>query len=190
MYADKLRYSYREFYSRVQRFGALIERLHLEGKTIAVMDWDSHRYLEAFFAVSMSGSVLQTVNIRLSPDQILYTMNHSKARAVFVNAEFLPLLAGIRDKLETVKTFVLLADDPRKTLELDPSKVNPLGSAIALGHPLGATGAIRTAPRCTRPAAREPQVGHGDHVHQHRYGRGRGVRADLIDSTANNSNNA
>ena len=30
-------------------------------------------------------------------------------------------------------------------LGLDPSKVNPLGGAIALGHPLGATGAIRTA---------------------------------------------
>ncbi len=30
-------------------------------------------------------------------------------------------------------------------LQLDPSKVNPLGGAIALGHPLGATGAIRTA---------------------------------------------
>ena len=29
--------------------------------------------------------------------------------------------------------------------ELDPSKINPLGGAIALGHPLGATGAIRTA---------------------------------------------
>ena len=28
---------------------------------------------------------------------------------------------------------------------LDPSKINPLGGAIALGHPLGATGAIRTA---------------------------------------------
>ena len=32
-----------------------------------------------------------------------------------------------------------------KELGLDPSKVNPLGGAIALGHPLGATGAIRTA---------------------------------------------
>jgi len=32
-----------------------------------------------------------------------------------------------------------------KTLGLDDSKVNPLGGAIALGHPLGATGAIRTA---------------------------------------------
>jgi len=32
-----------------------------------------------------------------------------------------------------------------RTLGLDPAKVNPLGGAIALGHPLGATGAIRTA---------------------------------------------
>jgi acetyl-CoA acyltransferase len=32
-----------------------------------------------------------------------------------------------------------------RDLELDPTKVNPLGGAIALGHPLGATGAIRTA---------------------------------------------
>ena len=31
------------------------------------------------------------------------------------------------------------------TLDLDRSKVNPMGGAIALGHPLGATGAIRAA---------------------------------------------
>ncbi len=32
-----------------------------------------------------------------------------------------------------------------RDLQLDPAKVNPVGGAIALGHPLGATGAIRTA---------------------------------------------
>jgi acetyl-CoA acyltransferase len=32
-----------------------------------------------------------------------------------------------------------------KDLGLDPAKVNPMGGAIALGHPLGATGAIRSA---------------------------------------------
>jgi fatty-acyl-CoA synthase len=111
VYGTQRRHSYREFHARVQRFGGLIQRLHLEGETIAVMDWDSHRYLEAFFAVPMTGSVLLTVNIRLSPEQILYTLNHSKAKAIFVNSEFLPILAGIRDQLETAKTFVLLSDD-------------------------------------------------------------------------------
>jgi acetyl-CoA acyltransferase len=32
-----------------------------------------------------------------------------------------------------------------RDLGLNPDKVNPMGGAIALGHPLGATGAIRTA---------------------------------------------
>ena len=50
------------------------------GQTVAVMDWDSHRYLECFFAVPMMGAMLQTVNIRLSPEQILYTLNHARCR--------------------------------------------------------------------------------------------------------------
>ena len=47
-----------------------------------------------------------------------------------------------------------------RELALDPAKVNPLGGAIALGHPLGATGAIRTA---TLLAAmqREPKLRYG-----------------------------
>ncbi|HEX8987073.1 MAG TPA: fatty acid--CoA ligase [Rhodocyclaceae bacterium] len=116
VYAGRVRHSYRDFHHRVQRFGGLIQRLHLEGETIAFMDWDSHRYLEAFFAVPMTGSVLLTANIRLSPEQILYTLNHSKAKAIFVNAEFLPVLAAIRGQLETAKTFVLLSDDPQAPL--------------------------------------------------------------------------
>ena len=44
------------------------------------------------------------------------------------------------------------------TLGLDPAKVNPMGGAIALGHPLGATGAIRSATAI-----------HALHRHQLRY---------------------
>ena len=44
------------------------------GDTVGVMDWDTHRFLEAFFAVPMMGAILQTVNVRLSPEQIIYTI--------------------------------------------------------------------------------------------------------------------
>ncbi len=80
------------------------------GDTVAVMDWDSHRYLECYFAIPMMGAVLQTVNIRLSPEQILYTLNHARADVVLCLNEFLPLLDAIKENLETVKTFVLLSD--------------------------------------------------------------------------------
>ena len=42
------------------------------------MDWDSHRYLECMFAIPMIGAVIHTINVRLSPEQILYTMNHAE----------------------------------------------------------------------------------------------------------------
>ncbi len=43
------------------------------------MDWDGHRYLECFFGVPMNGAVLMTVNVRLSAEQILYTLNHAQS---------------------------------------------------------------------------------------------------------------
>ena len=55
---------------------------------VRVMDWDSNRFLEAFFAIPMMGAVLQTVNVRLSPEQITYTINHAGASVLLVNDEF------------------------------------------------------------------------------------------------------
>jgi fatty-acyl-CoA synthase len=112
VYADKRRHTYREFNQRIQRLGSALTRIGVTmGNTVAVMDWDSHRYLECFFAVPMLGAVLQTVNVRLSPEQILYTLEHAGADVLLVNREFLPILEQIRSQLTTVRTFVLLADD-------------------------------------------------------------------------------
>lgn len=49
------------------------------------------------------------------------------------------------DWLELNEAFAAQSLAVMNTLHLDPSKVNPMGGAIALGHPLGATGAIRAA---------------------------------------------
>ena len=49
------------------------------------------------------------------------------------------------DWIELNEAFAAQALAVMRTLDLDPAKVNPLGGAIALGHPLGATGAVRTA---------------------------------------------
>jgi len=58
-------------------------------------------------------------------------------------------LAGLTldaiDWIELNEAFAAQAVAVMQELQLDPAKVNPLGGAIALGHPLGATGAIRSA---------------------------------------------
>ena len=110
-YQDHVSMDYHGFIERVHRLGSALKELGVKsGDVVAVLDWDSHRYLEAFFAVPMLGAVLHTVNIRLSPEQILYTMEHARDRFVLVHEDFLPLINAIKDRLGSVQSWVLLRD--------------------------------------------------------------------------------
>ncbi len=113
VYRDRARYTYREFRERLGRLGSALTGLGVGlGTTVAVMDWDSHRYLECYFAIPMLGAVMQTVNVRLSPQQILFTLKDSRAEVILVNRDFVPLLAAIRPQLDGLKSVVLMDDGP------------------------------------------------------------------------------
>ncbi|MFO8032363.1 MAG: fatty acid--CoA ligase [Desulfohalobiaceae bacterium] len=122
IYRDQMRYTYQDLYARICRLANSLESLGIkQGDKVAVMDWDSPRYLECFFAVPMFGAVLHTINIRLAPEQLAYTINHAEDDIILVNAEFLPLLESVRDQLQSVKQIVLLADEkepPQSKLDL------------------------------------------------------------------------
>lgn len=110
--AGSLRYDYTQFRRRLSRVATALRSVGvLEGDTVAVMDWDCHRYLECFFAVPMMGAILHTINIRLSPEQILYTINHAEDDVILVHREFLPLLQKIADRIERPVKLILLQDD-------------------------------------------------------------------------------
>jgi fatty-acyl-CoA synthase len=111
VYRDRLRYDYETFFNRVTRLAGMLQKQGVQpGDTVAIMDWDSHRYLECFFAVPMMGAVLHTINIRLSPEQLIYTINHAEDDVILVNAEFLRVLEGVKDQFETVKKIILITD--------------------------------------------------------------------------------
>ena len=108
-----MRYSYRTFESRLQRFSAGLARHGIgAGNVVAVMDWDTHRYFEAFFAVPMMGAVLHTVNVRLAPLQIAYTIDHAEDDVILVHTDFLPLLAEVMSHVTRKVRLILLRDDP------------------------------------------------------------------------------
>ena len=73
-------------------------------------------------------------------------------------------LAGLKqddlDWIELNEAFAAQALACMRILELDPATVNPLGGAIALGHPLGATGAIRVA-TLVSAMQRDPKIKRG-----------------------------
>lgn len=110
-YRGELRYNFRQFRERVGRLASMLNSLKVRpGSTVAVMDWDSHRYLESYFAIPMMGATLFTVNIRLSAQQILYTLNDAGAEVVLVHADFVPVLEEIKADLKFVRKVVVMAD--------------------------------------------------------------------------------
>lgn len=135
VYRDISRYDYATFNQRICRLANALTAAGVKaGDTVAVMDWDSHRYLECMFAIPMLGAVLHTINIRLSPDQILYTMNHAEDIFVLVNTEFLPIYKAIEGDLTTVTNTILLTDGADKTADL-PGLVGEYEELLAAAEP-------------------------------------------------------
>ena len=112
VHADIMRYTYRDLSKRVARLANMLGGIGIkQGDTVAIMDWDSHRYLECYFAVPMIGAVLHTINIRLSAEQLIFTINHAEDDVLLVNSDFFSILEPILDRLETIKTIILLTDN-------------------------------------------------------------------------------
>lgn len=112
IYADKKRMTYKDLFARIAKLANVLDGLNLEkGDVVAVMDWDSHRFLESYFAIPMSQYVLQTVNIRLSPEKVLYTINHARPKVLLLNSEFAPMVKDYQFENSTIEHIIWMDDD-------------------------------------------------------------------------------
>jgi len=124
VYRDVTRYNYFDLNSRIKKLANALAKLGVEaGDTVAVIDFDSPRYLELYFAVPMIGAILHTINYRLSPSQVLYTINHAEDKIIFTHTDFLPLIEGISKEMNTVEKIIAIADYK----ELPESSVDVFG---------------------------------------------------------------
>jgi len=111
IYRDNLSMSYIQWKERVHRLADALRSIGVKpGDTVAVMDWDSHRYLEAYYAIPMMGAVLHTINVRLSPEQLVYTIENAEDDVIICHADFIPLLEAIRGRVISGRKFISIAD--------------------------------------------------------------------------------
>ncbi|WP_456328917.1 AMP-binding protein [Archaeoglobus sp.] len=111
-------FTYTEFAERVNRLGNFLETLGVKrgkekwgmGTRVAVMDWNSIRYQELMYAVPMYGATLYTVNIRLAPEEIIYTMNVAEPEILFVDMSFAQYLKPILQMVSSIKKVVVMSD--------------------------------------------------------------------------------
>src|SRR5262249_6909105 len=101
----------RDLEARVHRLSNALRHLGVvQGDKVAVLSPNSHRVLEAFFAVPQLGAVLAPLNYRLTTPEFAYILEHSETRVVLVDWQYAHQLAPLVDTLKGVKHYVLLRD--------------------------------------------------------------------------------
>jgi fatty-acyl-CoA synthase len=87
--------------------GALAAQGIEVGDRVASFMWNNYRHLELYQGVPSMGAVLHTLNIRLSPTDLEYIINHAKSRIIFADEDLLPLLEPLVGKIPTVELLVI-----------------------------------------------------------------------------------
>jgi fatty-acyl-CoA synthase len=143
VYADKAavvykdrRYTYGEFYARVNQLaGALKQAGMQKGDRVAFLVPNVPAMLEGHYGPLRLGAILVAINIRLSPREVAYILNHSGAKALVFDAEFAPTVRAIRDEIKGVSTVVQVVDTMPKADDIPgPDYESFLAAAPAGDH--------------------------------------------------------
>jgi fatty-acyl-CoA synthase len=115
------RYRYADFANRARRLArALLDLGIAEGDRVATLAWNHGAHLETYFAVPLMGGILHTLNLRLSPAELAYIVNHADDRAVIVDESLLPLWQKVRPLLRSApRVVVITANGSRPDDALD-----------------------------------------------------------------------
>ncbi len=111
IYRDQVAHDYKTMYERVLRLGAALKSLGVgQGTKVGVVEWDSHRYLEMYFGIPGIGAVLHTINPRLAPEDLAYTLGHAEDEVLIFHEDFWPLVERLRPRLPGIRQYVLITD--------------------------------------------------------------------------------
>ena len=128
-HGEEFRCTWREEYERICRLANALKSLGVEpGDKVGTLAWNTHRHGELSFAVPLIGSVFHPTNIRYGREHLVYVINHSKDKVIFVDEDLIPILEEIKEELNTVEFYVVMSpsDKPLQT------KLSPVYSYEAL----------------------------------------------------------
>ena len=83
------RFTYEEFDSRVARLAGYLQKQGIrKGDVVSILHYNCHCYLEAYFAAALSGAILNSINVRLSPREIKYILQDSESKLLITNQRY------------------------------------------------------------------------------------------------------
>src|SRR3569833_3278470 len=106
-----VRTTYRDIDLRARKVAAGLAMLGTRrGERVGTIAMNSDRHLELYYGISGAGMVCNTINPRLSPDDIAYIATHAEDGILFIDPAFLPSVAAIAAKLPALRAVVVLCD--------------------------------------------------------------------------------
>ncbi len=117
------RTTYAEIERRSRKLVGALRGLGVKfGDRVATLAMNSDRHLELYYAVSGMGAVCNTINPRLSHDDIAYIIRHAEDGIVFVDPCFLPFIEAVAPKVADIlrAVVVLAAPEEMKPCALPP----------------------------------------------------------------------
>jgi fatty-acyl-CoA synthase len=116
------RWTYAEFFDRCDRWSTVLQQLGIgAGDRVVYLTPNSHAQLESFYAVPQLGAVLVPLNYRLIADDFVYLINHSGARMVCADHDYLEAIDSIRSRLPWVEHFLALTGKSDGWLDYEAS---------------------------------------------------------------------
>jgi fatty-acyl-CoA synthase len=100
-------------------YGGAYERI---GDKIGVLSWNTYQHFEMYFGIPGTGAVMLLLNLRLTPQELSYIVNHAEAKYIFVDENLLHVAEEIAPLCQTVKGYVIITDKPLSdvTTPLEP----------------------------------------------------------------------
>ena len=103
--------SYASIADNAHRLAGALKRLGVQpGDRVGTFSWNNTAHMEAYLAIPSMGAVMHTVNIRLSPEQIAYVINHAEDRVLILDGSLAELFHPVLPLLETVEHILVVGD--------------------------------------------------------------------------------
>jgi fatty-acyl-CoA synthase len=108
------RYRYRDFAKRARKLSVALDKLGVcRGDRVATLCWNHHQHLECYFGIPCMGAVVHTLNLRLSPDDLAYIVNHAEDKIIIVDQVLLPLLEKFKSQISVTTIIVIASGNER-----------------------------------------------------------------------------
>ncbi len=101
-------YDYAKLYQRSKKLANVLEKLGVKpGDRVGTLSWNNFQHMEMYYGIPCSGAVCHTLNIRLSPEELAYLIDHAEDQVIFVDGTLLPLMERVAPKVRSVRHYVL-----------------------------------------------------------------------------------